>query len=344
MLAIAGLMSVACGLKISTIALSNSKPEQGEKITLTTTFVATSEFVADDYYNLYAVRVPEDWEAPALTVTTYTADSEGAKVYGDAIEMVACDAYAQFVEFCFPKDGYKWVGFQSKDIYKITTSVESVVELVAGKTLGEFDLDITVGAWKQNPATELVKDGQINFSEAFGWSSSKDDVQVGDGYLNPYYKSSEYLLMASSISTAEFDENVARIRAMDDLRVTITNPKDESAGPKTYPVGPEIANILEKDETTKDQGDNLKVEVVESTTTVIEAAEADVEAAEVVAGEGCVNVAAACGVASVYNAAGVMTDSKTIVNGGATLRAPKGVCLVQIANGAGKVVKKVAVK
>lgn len=344
MLAFAGLMSVACGLKISNITLSNAAPQQGEHITMTTNYVATSEFVADDYYNLYAVRVPSDWEAPALTVKTYTGSGEEV-VYGDEIAMISCPAYGEFLQFCFPKDGYKWIGFQSENIYKIQTSVESIVELVAGQEMGEYELDITVGAWKQNPSTELMKDGQINYQEVFGWSSSKDDVQVGDGILNPYYKSSEYLLMASSISKAEFDENVARIRAMD-IRVTITNPKNPDAGPATYPVAPEIANILEKDEDEAivAQGDNLKVKVVQKNTTGIVAAEADAEAVEVVAGEGCVNVAAACGVAAVYNAAGVMTDSKAIANGSATLRAHKGVCLVQIANGAGKVVKKVVVK
>ncbi len=328
MLAVASLLSVACGFQIKTIALSTDKVGQGENMTVTTTYASIDgNYTADKYYNLFAVRVPADWTAPKLTVTDTENDVD--------VPMTACPAYATLAEYCFPRDGYKWIGFQSAELYQFGNTIESVVELVAGQAMGDYTLDIVVGGWKRDPATQLLTaNGQINFEEVFGWNHDKSDFSMDD--QKTYFKSSEYLFIAGTFTAEEYNASKARLASK---TITLPDPKNGNTA-TTRPISVDVANILSAADL--DQTKHLAVEVVEGGAGVNTVA---ADAAEVVvkAGEGEVEVIADGGVATVYNAAGVQTDSKA-VNGTATLRAHKGTALVQVVNGGNKIVKKVVVK
>lgn len=325
MLAVAALMSVACGFKITSVVLSTDKVGQGEKMTVTANYASIPDnYTADNYYNLFAVRVPADWTAPKLTVTDTENNVE--------VPMTSCPAYATVAEYCFPRDGYKWIGFQSAELYKFGNTIESVVELVAGQAKGDYTLDIVVGGWKRDPATQLLTaNGQINFEEVFGWNHDKSDFSMDE--QKTYFKSSEYLFIAGTFTAEEYNASKARLASK-----TITLTLNGSA--TTRPISVDVANIMSAADL--DQTKHLAVEVVEGGAGVNTVA-ADAADVVVKAGEGEVEVIADGGVATVYNAAGVQTDSKA-VNGTATLRAHKGTAIVQVVNGGNKIVKKVVVK
>jgi len=60
-LALVAVLAVGCGLKIATVEFSTHEPMQGSELTVTTSFVQEGDNNADNFYLLYAIRVPNDW-------------------------------------------------------------------------------------------------------------------------------------------------------------------------------------------------------------------------------------------------------------------------------------------
>ncbi len=239
-LALVAVLAVGCGLKIATVEFSTHEPMQGSELTVTTSFVQEGDNNADNFYLLYAIRVPNDWNGTELKVE----NKDGGEPV--AVPMEACASYAQFCDYCFPRDGYKWVAFKSIEARNQGAKNDATVTLEVGDKLGDYNLDIVAGGWKKDPA-ELVKDGKINFELAFGnnldFSSATTDEDQGAGKPATYFKSSEYLFIAGTIGNDEYEARKTTIKSQ--TSITLYG--------KTLPVAPDIANF------TQDQ--NMKVTV-----------------------------------------------------------------------------------
>lgn len=229
MMAVVAVMAVACGLKITTVEFTTHEPGQGDELTVKATFMQEGDNNADNFYELFAVRVPSDWSAKGLKVVDKSAG-------GVDVEMIGCDAYAQFCEYCFPRDGYKWIAFQSKEARNQGGNSVAGVRLVAGQAMGDYTLDILAGGWKKDPA-ELVKDGQVNIELAFGndldFKKACTDADEATGKPATYFKSSEYLFIAGTISQAEYRARMEAMKASQTL----------TAYGMTMPIAPDIANV-----------------------------------------------------------------------------------------------------
>lgn len=253
-LALVAVLAVGCGLKIATVEFSTHEPMQGSELTVTTSFVQEGDNNADNFYLLYAIRVPQDWNGTKLAVENKDGETPVE------IAMDACAPYAKFCEYCFPRDGYKWIAFQSKEARNQGANNDATIKLAVGSKLGDYTLDIVAGGWKADPAQLLKEDGSINLEKAFGnnldFSDSSTDKNDATGQPATYFKSSEYLFIAGTIGNDEYE---ARKTAMKSQTITIHN--------MTLPIGPDIANF------TQDQ--NMKVSVKENPNTGIEGVDAE---------------------------------------------------------------------
>ncbi len=253
-LALVAVLAVGCGLKIAKVEFSTHEPMQGSELTVTTSFVQEGDNNADNFYLLYAIRVPQDWNGTKLAVENKDGETPVE------IAMDACTPYAKFCEYCFPRDGYKWIAFQSKEARNQGANNDATIKLAVGSKLGDYTLDIVAGGWKADPAQLLKEDGSINLEKAFGnnldFSDSSTDKNDATGQPATYFKSSEYLFIAGTIGNDEYE---ARKTAMKSQTITIHN--------MTLPIGPDIANF------TQDQ--NMKVSVKENPNTGIEGVDAE---------------------------------------------------------------------
>ena len=253
-LALVAVLAVGCGLKIATVEFSTHEPMQGSELMVTTSFVQEGDNNADNFYLLYAIRVPQDWNGTKLAVENKDGETPVE------IAMDACAPYAKFCEYCFPRDGYKWIAFQSKEARNQGANNDATIKLAVGSKLGDYTLDIVAGGWKADPAQLLKEDGSINLEKAFGnnldFSDSSTDKNDATGQPATYFKSSEYLFIAGTIGNDEYE---ARKTAMKSQTITIHN--------MTLPIGPDIANF------TQDQ--NMKVSVKENPNTGIEGVDAE---------------------------------------------------------------------
>lgn len=226
-----GLMAVACGLRITKVEFSTHTPEQNSTITVTATLEANGDNNEADYYLLYAIRVPNDWAGEGLNVTLATG----------AIEMVECEAYAKFCDYCYPREGYKWVGYQSIKQTKQSNAITAAVNLKVGEAIGNYTLDIMGGGWQKEPA-ELLKDGEVNVDMAFGhnldFTGTATNKNEAAGTPATVFHSSEYLFNTSTISEAESN---ARKDAM------LAAGRQITVEGETMPIVPDIANIAEKE-------------------------------------------------------------------------------------------------
>ena len=128
-LALVAVLAVGCGLKIATVEFSTHEPMQETELTVKTSFVQEGDNNADNFYLLYAIRVPQDWNGTELKVE----NKDGGEPV--AIPMIACASYAQFCDYCFPRDGYKWVAFQSTEARNQGAKNDATVTLEAGDKL-----------------------------------------------------------------------------------------------------------------------------------------------------------------------------------------------------------------
>ena len=227
-LAFVALLAVGCGLRITSVEFSTHEPEAGSTMTVKANLKANGDNQQDDYVLFYAIRVPSDWEGLGLTVDNG----------GNAVEMTTCEQYAQLCEFCYPRDGYKWVGYQSTSLHKQAGEMSATVELKVGQTNGDYTLDIMGGGWKFDPA-DMIKDGEVNIDYAFGHNLKRDgeasNKNEGAGIPATRFHTSEYLFNTSTISAAE---NQAREDAM-------AAEYSMTAYGKTMPIAPDIANVAE---------------------------------------------------------------------------------------------------
>ena len=267
--ALCAFVLVACGLKITKVTLSANEIDAEGEVTVTTQFERADDEFDNNHgiYLLYAVRVPQDWTcAQALEAVVNHAGEE------NALAFVESKPYAALAEFCFPKAGYKWIGFQTTDKVDLDLDKEdgeniiSNVTLKAGKAGGDFKLDILSGSFPQDPAVLLTADGKVDVNIAFGRKSdfaAADPKKLTDG--TEVFGFSEYLVNASTISPAE------KLAAENTL-LFYTSTVDD----KSYPIsaGVDVGNALTDEEIAALQL-NVKVNGDDSAVNEIAASEKD---------------------------------------------------------------------
>lgn len=330
------MLLMACGLKIKSVTLSANQIDPEGEVTMTTTIVrADGEY--DNYKNLYlfyAVRVPEDWSAASeLKVTDYYMmdGNQNSKEF----TFQDSPAYKALCEFTFPKEGYKWIAFQTTDLVDELNASEDeydriVAELTlkAGIAVGNYDLDIASGSFYKDPSVLLNADGSVNLDEAFGLKSdrTKADSKKTSASQTEVYSFSEYLMNATTISPTELAEREEAL-----LSYSVTHDGT------TYPISPvDIGNKLSDEDLS-----GLQLNVRVGGGTAVETVNAD--EVSVKAQGGKIVVTASDAVATVYNAAGAKVAS-CAVKGQAVLEAQKGVNVVEVCCGGKKVVKKFMAK
>lgn len=232
--ALVALVFVACGLKFASIEVSNDNPMQGDEITITAKLDrADSEYSGDARYQLFAVRVPEDWTGVSVKATP----DEGN---GVTIALTASEAYAKFCEFCFPRAGYKWLAYQTEGPIGSGDEATVVAKVKVGNAMDDYALDFAAGAYKNDPAELLKDNGDIDLDIAFGHNTDDNEYTPHPNSGSDYFNSSEYLFIASTISDNEYNTRREAIQAEYTASVTV-HPADGDKS-ETRPVVPDVAN------------------------------------------------------------------------------------------------------
>lgn len=260
--ALCTFLLVACGLKVTKVTLSANEIVQGGEVTVATQFERADNDLNnnENIYLLYALRVPSDWSAT-------TALDVVSKYQGETttMEFKNCEAYAKLAEFSFPKEGYKWLGFQTKDRVTLNCDNNGEDNLVATLTLksgdatGDFKLDVISGSFPQDPSYLLNADGTVNVNVAFGCNINfepEEPYTLDDG--TKVFSFSEYLVNASTISPAERKDVEKSLLS---YTSTVMNT--------TYPIsaGIDVGNALTDEEIAQLQ---LNVKVIQDPSAVNE--------------------------------------------------------------------------
>ena len=321
------LAMVACGLKITSIDVK-SEVETDEEFTMT---LNLDKADAENYSNnnglelYFGVRIPESWSATELIAI----DTDSKKTEEDnTFAFEASEGYAKVLEFCFPcKDGYKWVAFQSTAHHDVVSEngVKAFVKLKAGSEMGAYDVDVVAGGSQYvMPEDLLTPAGEVNINKVFGNDIEGNPAGFSNGMTATEFKPSEYIMSFGTISSREIADRTAYLQS---------KGYTATVGDHTLPLAMEITNVYDKGaaKVTVKQAEGGIGDVTED------------NSVEVKAGADCVNIVADDAVATVYNVSGRTTDAQA-VNGEATLRAEKGVCIVEVVKNNKKIVKKVIVK
>ncbi len=320
------LVVVACGLKITSIDVK-SEVDTNEEFTMTLNLDKADAENYGNYNGLrlyFGVRIPESWSATELTaIDTNSGKTEEENNFAFEVS----EGYAKVLEFCFPcNDGYKWVAFQSIGTHDVVceSGLKAFVKLKAGSEMGAYDVDVVAGGSQYvMPEDLLTPEGEVNINKVFGNDIEGNPAGFSNGMTATEFKPSEYIMSFGTISSQEIADRTAYFKSQN-LTATV--------GDHTLPLAMEITNVYDKGP--------AKI-TVKQTTGISDVAEDN--SVEVKAGVDCVNVAADGAVATVYNVSGRVLDVQT-VDGEATLRAEKGVCIVEVVKNNKKIVKKVTVK
>ncbi|MBD5366516.1 MAG: hypothetical protein HDR82_05845 [Bacteroides sp.] len=324
-------LMVACGLRFTDITFSSHSIEQFSNLTIDMKLERNGDYQNNDNLYLYlGARVPADWSAVEMTATDVNAIAGP----GEPIEFENSEFYAALLELSYPKDGYKWVAFQAKEITANLSGepLNATITLKAGVSMGDYVIDLMGGASKSTPA-ELYSNGTINYDLAFNnWGNNNDGLKTING--KKYVSCQEYLFNASTLSKAEID---ARAESLDYIDVLC--PTDGVR----YPITPsDVVNYPNKpNEDAAPDPDfdrTVKVTAAAGIDEVYESSLIDVKAVN-----GGVEVTANGGVATVYDLAGCILATE-YVNGTATIATRPGVCIVRVIEGNRTLVNKVIVK
>ncbi len=313
------LVAVSCGLAITELTFSTHTLQQGEELTITTKFERPDDQYQnnENLYVYYAVRVPEDWNTSVMLKATDNTEYEGVHLNSQDIEFENSEFYSKLMELSYPRDGYKWLAYQSTKTYDISGQpATAVLVLTAGNTIGEYELDVMAGSSKSSPSDMLTDGGEINYDLAFNYTDENKNYK-GDGTRYNVYQ--EYLANASTLSDAEIE---SRKFALENIKVN------------GNPISPaDIPN----------HNSNLNRTVKVIVNTGIDDVTGDVAEVNVVAVDGGVEVEAQDAVATVYSVTGTIVDNRA-VNGKAHLQAMKGMNIVKIQTPSGITAVKVLVK
>lgn len=320
LMAFVALLITSC-FKLTSVVLSTNQIEQFETMTVTSTVVnAHFGAIDNDAFGLYGIRIPADWKVENVTAVN--------KYGNETVEFTGtpCDFYAALLQHCYPRDGYKWVAYQTEYVkYKLAqfedgteSTADNVVvtaTLKAGETLGDYSFDVVMGS---STKSQLEDNYSVNEDGSYDFSRTLNDFEEKEGGVIEYKKKPiDNLLETGTIS---------------DLERFVQN--QELAKNDEYPG---IANPI------TDQ--QLNVSVIRNTTSLEEAAAGDLH---IIGDRGGIRVilqdAADNAEVAIYNVEGKMVDSKVVAGSEALLKAAKGTCIVKVVKGDKKIVKKIFVK
>lgn len=293
------LVVVACGLKISEVTFSSHELKSGENLTITTKFDrADSEYQNNEgIYLYYGVRVPSEWTVAEMLKATDTNSMMGDSEF----EFEESEFYSKLMNLCYPKDGYKWIGFQTLEPKTIAGEpTVATVTLATAGAAGEYELDIVAGSSKNAPIELLTENGEINYELIFNNKKTLEDTD--------YNSFAEYLANAATLTEEEVE---ARKYSLKDITANglAISPCD-------------VAN-------KRVEGLDLKVK--------LEASQDETGVADVVAdgvevkaiSEGVIVKTTGTAQVVVCNAAGNVID-ENVVNAEGILKAQQGVCFVTV--------------
>lgn len=336
---------VSCGVKIASVTFSSHSIQQGETVTITTTFDESGRInLAKGIRLMYGIQVPEDWSsAEPMTAKNNKYSGSTLKETVD-VKTENCEEYATILEYCFPKDGYKWIAYVSTDEQDLEGEdtdnsvlkelVISTVKLKAGQKMDTYKLTIVAGC-ATGDLSRFLEGNAVNVNTTFGCKidpASEEGDNVETIGAIEFWGTNEYLFNASTMSSAEYNSYRERMAVMP-IKVTHKSKVGEALVDKSLPIVPKIDNLTEE----------IDMSVTVSVNAGIDEAVADGSKVNVVAVDGRIEVEAEGGIATVYDMTGSIIDTK-VVNGAATLEARKGVCIVRVVNGARATVQKVVVK
>ncbi len=205
---------VSCGLAFTEITFSSHSVEQGKSVTITAKF----ERPNDEYQNneniwvYYGVRVPEDWSTAEMPKIVDITEYNGAVLNTEEYELEESAFYTKLMEVSYPREGYKWIGYQSKEVKSVYGQpATATLVLNAGQTLGSYEIDFIAGSSKSAPAEMLDANGDLNYEIVFSYT---DEQKYINGQQYKVYQ--EYLANASTLSNDEID---ARMLALSHITV-----------------------------------------------------------------------------------------------------------------------------
>lgn len=114
-------------------------------------------------YSMFAVRVPSNWTVAVKEGALKQFGKEGAKIDGEwdvnaELDMVYSPNYSRVCNEAFPRDGYEWVGFRTKNIYRRSLnpanggcdSIAIDFEVLNNGVAGDYEIDYIVGNIESN--------------------------------------------------------------------------------------------------------------------------------------------------------------------------------------------------
>lgn len=318
LVAFVALLVTSC-FKLTSVVLSTNQIEQFKTMTVTSTVVnAHFGAIDNDAFGLYGIRIPSDWNVENVAAVN--------KYGNEKVEFAGtpCDFYAALLQHCYPREGYKWVAYQTEYVkYKLAqfengqeSTADNVVvtaTLRAGDKLGEYSVDVVMGS---STKSKLEDNYSVNEDGSYNFSRTLNDFEEKDGVIEYKKKPIDNLLETGTIS---------------DLERYVQN--QELSKNEEYPG---IANPIADQE--------LNVSVIQNTTGVEQVSDSDLR---IVGDRGGIRVvleSADDAEVAIYNVEGKMVDSKVMAGGEALLKAAKGSCIVKVVKGDKKIVKKIFVK
>ena len=114
-------------------------------------------------YSMFAVCVPSNWTVAVKEGALKQYGQEGAMIDGQwdvnaQLDMVYSPNYSRVCNEAFPREGYEWVGFRTKNIYRRSLnpgnggcdSVAIDFEVLNNGAAGDFEIDYIVGNIESN--------------------------------------------------------------------------------------------------------------------------------------------------------------------------------------------------
>lgn len=344
LVAFVALLVTSC-FKLASVTLSTHEVKQTGKVTLTATIVndyqdlnGNPSDIDQNGIGMCGVRIPVDWSVDGVPTCINTCKDGNKEIPADNIEK--SEFYTAFLEYCYPKEGYKWVGFQTKNDEKFLLRlpengddcVTLSINLVSGETVGDYVVDLMVGSWQsgdlwwQNGTLSdyySVEDGKYDFSKLF----SVNGLGIGECKGN--------LLRASTITSHEQFE-----------RTQLMNPQGAYIAIAKPLINYDNEDGLDRwNKEEAEQKELLGVTVTNNPTLGVE--DIWVNSLRIVGDRGGIRVvleSADDAEVAIYNVEGKMVDSKVMAGGEALLKAAKGTCIVKVVKGDKKIVKKIFVK
>lgn len=296
----AAVMLVASCYTIKSIEMPH-EVAPGEEFTMRATIISDGgSHKSDNTFGVFGIRVPADWDVTIPENVLEHYDKSG--MLDETFSGVPNEIVTNILNYRYPKEGYKWVGF--------STGLDA-----AEKTKLEFREADNSDCYVVNAKVKAA-DAEGDYELDFVFGDEEDS----------FIKYAEKMDHDPDIDPRLFETGTF---AADPTKENQINGKGETK-PSIHSV---VSNLNTSVKVAKDAG----VETIPTDGFVVEGTRNGIR---VVASSASV----ANAIVTVYDVQGRMVDCQSVVGGEATLRAAKGLNVVEVLKGKAKAVKKVFVK